>query len=385
MNASAVPALLVLAFDWGFGLWLGRRLPQVVPVHWNVRMDPDGWGDKAIAAFLLPALATLIWLLAALMARRGWALLKADRTGRNLSLGAVLLLVALHLFFYAPLGLGRAPLGHGGAGLRGILALFLVYMGNLLPRLEFRTHYREAWKPAMRYGGRAMVAAGLVLLAFFWLPEPLYGITATTVLLVAALVPYVAAQRLIARIRAQAPLPSPDPLEPGPGLHPNDLLAAPGLAGALAGALLVPGRPLWALTLAWAAPVLLWTLLYGEARLRAGGEVGRARAYLRGWVLLGLGLETFALGACAALGAPRPAIIAFSLLPLGVVGLGQRGARHSASPLALAAWDHGPALWDGQDPRVITPKLMGWTCNFAHAASWILLAAILASLLLTIR
>ena len=54
---------LVILLPTVAGLILWNRLPQEVAIHWGVSGEPDGWANKAVAVFALPAfLLALQWL-----------------------------------------------------------------------------------------------------------------------------------------------------------------------------------------------------------------------------------------------------------------------------------------------------------------------------------
>jgi len=59
-GASPVVALVPLALSWMFGGWLYSRLPPVVPIHWGLHGEPDGFGGRFVGAFILPIVLTVI-------------------------------------------------------------------------------------------------------------------------------------------------------------------------------------------------------------------------------------------------------------------------------------------------------------------------------------
>jgi hypothetical protein len=399
------PVWALLGLDWAFGAWLWTRLPALVPVHWNAALVPDGWGPAAFPAFGLPAIVTASYLLLVLGGALGLDPSPSHvRGGHRLLLPAFL--AAVHLGLYAPMGLHPAAPPPGAGILYVLVALLTVLLGNLMPRLEPRTRNRGAWKPALRVGGRVTVAAGLLQLACLGLPAPIHGVLVLATLVAAALVP-----SLLANRAAGPALPRPDTHEGGPSardgggpwLHPADLLALLGevlLLGALClrargpqGGLqglghapsgqapsALPLLPASALLLALLPP-LVWGLLLLEARLRAGGELRRARTALRGWLVLAVGLSwlpaLFLSGGAGSRSLPR-VLSAIAILVL-VAWAGQWLTRRRAPEDARELWPVGPTLWDPSDPRVLVPKLsgMGLTCNFAQLASWLFLLALL--------
>jgi uncharacterized membrane protein len=58
-----VVAGLVLSAMWWRAAWWYPRLPDRIPIHFNMAGTPDGWAAKSIATwFLNPSLATLLAL-----------------------------------------------------------------------------------------------------------------------------------------------------------------------------------------------------------------------------------------------------------------------------------------------------------------------------------
>lgn len=52
--------LVLIAALWLFAVWAYGRLPQVMPVHFNLAGQPDGWAHKGIIEwFLLPVIITM--------------------------------------------------------------------------------------------------------------------------------------------------------------------------------------------------------------------------------------------------------------------------------------------------------------------------------------
>ena len=379
------PHMLLLAFGWGFAFWLWHRLPESVPIHWNLHMQVDGWGGRGTAAFLFPVAATIAYLLlVSSVPILAWMLTGTPRVLRQVRFILPALPVAMQVGLYGRMGLHPGTcLPPSDSAIWMILALFWVFLGNLMPRLEVRTRYRDAWRAGYRTGGRALVAVGLLQMAFVGLPPVPRLVLFLVTLLPAGILPYVVAQRRINRSRGAVLRPEGS-LQPW--LHRFDLLAL--LGEVLVLGLLLPRHAnlplLEVASLGLAAP-MAWLALVAETRLRGGGEVQRARAWIRGWLALGLAVQAAAMIIASRLGVASLLVaLGGGVLALALTGLGQWTARRAAPAVRRGDWGEGPTLWDPSDPRVIVPKLMGWSCNFAHLASWILLACLLVPLLILI-
>jgi uncharacterized membrane protein len=169
------PGLLALLVAFALGLWLWGQLPEQVPVHWNIRGEPDRWGSPATAVFLIPAigfwLAVLLAVLPKLDPKRDSHALHGS--AYRLTGNAILVfLAALHGVVLAasagyPVRMDRVlPIG---------LGLLLAVIGNVLTQARqnwffgIRTPWtlssERAWRETHRLGGRLMVLGGLFLVA----------------------------------------------------------------------------------------------------------------------------------------------------------------------------------------------------------------------------
>ena len=170
-----LPLLALLLADLGFGLWALPRLPERVPVHWNLAGEADGFGAPWPHAVLLPALALGLWaLLLALPLvdplRRNYGRFPA--TLKLFRWLVPLLCVGLHLA--ATLSSLGLPVDHGAA-VRAILAIAFVVLGNSMGKLRhnwfvgIRTPWtlasEEVWTRTHRLAAPIWVAGGLLQLA----------------------------------------------------------------------------------------------------------------------------------------------------------------------------------------------------------------------------
>lgn len=176
------PAWILLAVLWGASLWAVGHLPDRVPLHWDLRGQVDRWGSPLQAALLVPGIATGAYLL---ILAFDWGRLDfqaaramAPATTRRVRILILLLMGALHgTILWTSMRGGVAA----ASRLMLILALFLIFLGDLFPRLEPNAwvgirvpptlENREVWKRTHRMGGRWLVLAGLAGLPLSLLPE----------------------------------------------------------------------------------------------------------------------------------------------------------------------------------------------------------------------
>lgn len=138
------------------------RLPDPMPVHFDLHGRADGWGSRTFGVTLLPAVAVAILL---------WSrFAKSPPMALALSATALFLLSLHALVLRASLD-GSMMLG---GGLAVLLGLFDIVMGLVFPRLR-RNRFvgirlpwtlgsDENWARTHRFGGTAFVVGGVVTL-----------------------------------------------------------------------------------------------------------------------------------------------------------------------------------------------------------------------------
>lgn len=162
-------------------LLLYGRLPDPMPIHWNLAGQPDNFADRAYGAFLLPLTAAGVYLLMLVIPHLDPRRASYERfagTYRILRSGIVLFMVFMQLVtFYSVL--------RGGNMLNSnlvILAvgLLFVLLGNYMPRVRsnwfvgIRTPWtlsnEKVWRKTHQLGGRLFVLTGVLLMASMVLP-----------------------------------------------------------------------------------------------------------------------------------------------------------------------------------------------------------------------
>jgi len=174
------PLLAVLVADLAFGLWALPRLPERVPIHWNLAGEADRFGAAWPHAVLLPFVGLACWALVLLFPlvdplRKNYA--RFPGTLKLVRWLLPLMGVAVHVVVTLS-GLGL-PLDHG-ATVRAILAVFFVVLGNSMAKLRhnwfvgIRTPWtiasEEVWTRTHRLAAPIWVAGGLVQLVGAFLP-----------------------------------------------------------------------------------------------------------------------------------------------------------------------------------------------------------------------
>lgn len=192
-------ALLLLGVTWLGSAVVYERLPEQIPIHWNIEGEVDNTGPKQWAAFIMPCIMLVLvgffWLIPWLSPRP----FEVD-SFRTTYLLVMVIVVALlgyiHLLSLA-VALGR-PVDMNRALLGGLF-LFFAAIGALLGRVQrnfwigVRTPWtlanEQVWDDTHRVAGRIFMSIGLLGLVGVVLGLPAGA--AIALLIVAALVPVV--------------------------------------------------------------------------------------------------------------------------------------------------------------------------------------------------
>jgi uncharacterized membrane protein len=186
-------ALLIVTFvEYG-------RLPEQIPIHWDLSGQPDQFGPKSWAAFIGPAAMAAALALFALLPWLSPKRFEVD-TFRSTYLFVMLLTVSL-LGYLHVMTLWQALDGTVDLSrvLVGGLFVFFVLLGNVLGRVRrnfyigVRTPWTLAservWIDTHRLSAWLFAACGLVGLVLVLLPIPIYAVFIP--IAVAALAPIV--------------------------------------------------------------------------------------------------------------------------------------------------------------------------------------------------
>jgi uncharacterized membrane protein len=191
----------VVAAMWAFAAAVYTRLPQRVPSHWNLQGEVDGWMDKPFGALMQPAIATFILALLWLMPRIDPRRANVEHFAEDRRLITNLLILFFAVVQVATLGQALGWPIEVDRVVTASVGLLFVGLGNYLPRVRsnwfigIRTPWTmdndRVWRATHRVGGRAFVAAGLVMALAALLPPEARGWAIGTAIAIAAVVPLV--------------------------------------------------------------------------------------------------------------------------------------------------------------------------------------------------
>ena len=187
------------------GIALYQSLPDPMPIHWNFAGQPDDWGSKVWAAWLLPGLALLLTILFPIFA-------KIDPRHKNYEKfrktwnGIQTAIVAFFGYMYGVMLYVLTAQADGELMGRFMLAgigLLFVILGNYMGKVRWnyfvglKTPWAlddpEVWQKSQRFAGWFFVLGGLVFLFEAWWYQAfglVFGITITSVVLIPTVYSY---------------------------------------------------------------------------------------------------------------------------------------------------------------------------------------------------
>ena len=193
------PLLIVLAFVASAIAW--PRLPDQVPVHWNLQGEVDRYGSRFEGAILMPALMAIIWILLRTLPKVDPKRANYARMESTYEFVITLTLAAMLALHLALLG---SSLGYPvpiDTIMPLVVGVLLLGMGNVLPRAKpnwwfgVRTPWtltnERVWVRTHRVAGYALMFAGLVFVAAAFLPAAPVRLVLIALAILAALFPIV--------------------------------------------------------------------------------------------------------------------------------------------------------------------------------------------------
>lgn len=179
---NALPPLLVIA-AFVVSAVAYPHLPAMVPTHWGLSGQPDGYSSRLHGALLLPAVMLIVWLVLIIAPKynrgifiRYRARQSDESTERPIYPLIVTLILAALLGIHA-FGIGSAvgwvAPSESPVLLTIIISVLMLVLGNYMPRVTQRNAFigfrvpwayasEEVWRRTQRAAGYGMVAAGVV-------------------------------------------------------------------------------------------------------------------------------------------------------------------------------------------------------------------------------
>ena len=190
-----------IAGAWVFSIAVYSRLPDRVAVHWGMSGEPNRYGSRVEAAFLLPVLMAALYIIMQWYPSRdprAANIAKFRRAYDTTVAATIAFLGVIHVLV----------LGHSLGWRVDITTVVLicvgamfVLFGNLLPlarsnfifgiRTPWTLSNERVWTRAQRVGGYAMVAAGLLTMGSAFFARPGGVVLALASMILAGVIPVV--------------------------------------------------------------------------------------------------------------------------------------------------------------------------------------------------
>ncbi|MBN2086916.1 SdpI family protein [Candidatus Peregrinibacteria bacterium] len=191
-------------------LFLYPKLPDIIPTHWNFQGQPDDWGAKTWAAWLIPGISLLMIILFPILAKidprhknykKFWGVWEIIQTIIIAFFGFIYF-IQYYMTLYPENQNLMQPIMLSAVGL-----LFIVlgnYMGKIRQnyfvgiKTPWTLNDKEVWQKTHRVGGWAFVIAGILYLFEAWTGlfiGPVFIITITGVVVVPIVYSYVISKK----------------------------------------------------------------------------------------------------------------------------------------------------------------------------------------------
>lgn len=164
--------LIIVAFLVNIVLY--NKLPDLMPMHWNIAGEINSYGPKILVAFLSPILMLVIWV-AMLYSPKIDP--KKDNYTKFDGSYTIITNALITFFFVIHIVIISISLGYNIAIDKVIpfmVGVLFVVMGNYLPKSKSNFFYgiktpwtltsEEVWKKTHRLGGKLFVISGLIII-----------------------------------------------------------------------------------------------------------------------------------------------------------------------------------------------------------------------------
>ena len=196
-NAILIAAAVIVSI----GVY--NKLPEMIPSHWNIYGEVDGYTPKMFGAFLSPAIMLFTWagmkFLPKLDPRKN-NYEKFEKSYLITICGLITFFMVLHLVTLS------AAMGASVSVEKivpVIVGLIFVLIGNYLPKVKSNFFFgiktpwtisnEVSWKKTHRLGGKLFVISGIaIILSSFMINGKIKGSIVLAAILVSSIIPMIA-------------------------------------------------------------------------------------------------------------------------------------------------------------------------------------------------
>lgn len=204
-----VIVITVLVIPFAYAMYLYPGLPEIIPTHFNIKGEADGYGSKG-TIFLLPSIMGVVGFMVYLLLTNIKFIDPKryqevdDRVFKNFAIGMVVFLSSLSIAILY-------MIVHPGVPFEKILFTLMgsgfVFMGSYFPkvkqnyflglRLPWTLENQQNWNATHKLAGRIWIYGGIIQILFAWI---LSGVAVIVlffvVMLVMVLVPTIYSYRM---------------------------------------------------------------------------------------------------------------------------------------------------------------------------------------------
>lgn len=154
-------------------LWAWGRIPEgsLVPIHWNLSGQPDGWGSASTALGISPAMTLLVWTVLQVARRLDPRQQHVEQSRQALDAIVLMLTMFMTVIHGAMVAAALGIQFDMNRLLLTAMGLLFAALGNFLSKLRsnyfagIRTPWtlssERSWSRTHRLGGRLFVLVGL--------------------------------------------------------------------------------------------------------------------------------------------------------------------------------------------------------------------------------
>ena len=195
-----------------FGLFVWNRLPEKMPIHWNMAGEIDGYTGKATAVILMPIGLFLIHLLCLFLPK----LDKKNETQNEkvfsltYYITPIISIIVQGFVFATALGYTA----NINAITSIILGLMFIVIGNFMPKAKqnltigikiiWTLNSEANWNATHRFAGKIWFVAGFLILATAFFPERISLLLMFIISIVAVLIPIVYSYKFYKKEKSEA-------------------------------------------------------------------------------------------------------------------------------------------------------------------------------------
>jgi len=175
---SLILSSLLILLPAVIGLLLWEQLPALLPTHWGMDGQVDGWQNKAMGIFLLPLILLVCHWFCLFFTWRD-----PGNKGRNRKVFRLVMWIMPIISLYSSTIMYSAALGYG-MNLNMLatipIGVMFIAIGNYMPKCQqnhtigikitWTLANEENWNRTHRFGGKCWVIGGIVLTLCAFLP-----------------------------------------------------------------------------------------------------------------------------------------------------------------------------------------------------------------------